>query len=39
VRDILEDAYIRILNGEDVQTVLDEAAALANEAFKLKGGQ
>jgi len=39
VRDVLEDAYIRILNGEDVQTVLDEAKVLADEAFQLKGGQ
>jgi hypothetical protein len=39
VRDILEDAYLRIINGEDVQTVLDEAKALADEAFQLKGGQ
>jgi peptide/nickel transport system substrate-binding protein len=37
VRDILEDAYLRIINGEDVQTVLDEGAALASEAFQLKG--
>jgi len=39
VRNILEDAFLRIINGEDVQTVLDEAAALADEAFQLKGGQ
>jgi ABC-type glycerol-3-phosphate transport system substrate-binding protein len=39
VRDILEDAYIKILNGEDVQATLDEAAQLATEAFKRKGGQ
>jgi ABC-type glycerol-3-phosphate transport system substrate-binding protein len=39
VRDILEDAYLRIIGGEDVQTVLDEAKALADEAFQLKGGQ
>jgi ABC-type glycerol-3-phosphate transport system substrate-binding protein len=39
VRDILEDAYVRIINGEDVQTVLDEAKALADEQFQLKGGQ
>ncbi len=38
VRDILEDAYLRIINGEDVQTVLDEAKALADEIFQLKGG-
>ncbi len=39
VRGILEDAFIRIINGEDVQTVLDEAKALADEQFQLKGGQ
>jgi ABC-type glycerol-3-phosphate transport system substrate-binding protein len=39
VRDILEDAYIKVINGEDVQATLDEAAALATEAFKRKGGQ
>ncbi len=39
VRDILEDAYLKILNGEDVQATLDEAAKLATEAFKRKGGQ
>jgi ABC-type glycerol-3-phosphate transport system substrate-binding protein len=39
VRDILEDAYLRIINGEDVQTVLDESKALADEQFQLKGGQ
>jgi len=39
VRDILEDAYLKILNGEDVQVTLDEAAKLATEAFKRKGGQ
>jgi ABC-type glycerol-3-phosphate transport system substrate-binding protein len=39
VRDILEDAYLKILNGEDVQATLDEAASLATEAFKRKGGQ
>ena len=39
VRDILEDAYIKIINGEDVQATLDEAANLATEAFKRKGGQ
>ncbi|MBN1642371.1 MAG: extracellular solute-binding protein [Anaerolineae bacterium] len=37
VRDILEDAYIKIINGEDVQATLDEAASLATEAFKRKG--
>ena len=37
VRDILEDAYLRIIGGEDVQTVLDDGAALADEAFQLKG--
>jgi ABC-type glycerol-3-phosphate transport system substrate-binding protein len=39
VRDILEDAYIKVINGEDVQATLDEAARLATEAFKRKGGQ
>ena len=39
VRDILEDAYIKVLNGEDVQATLDKAAQLATEAFKRKGGQ
>ncbi len=39
VRDILEDAYLKIINGEDVQATLDEAAKLATEAFKRKGGQ
>jgi ABC-type glycerol-3-phosphate transport system substrate-binding protein len=39
VRDVFEDAYTRIMNGEDVQTVLDEAKTLADEAFQLKGGQ
>jgi ABC-type glycerol-3-phosphate transport system substrate-binding protein len=39
VRDILEDAYIKVINGEDVQATLDEAAGLATEAFKRKGGQ
>jgi len=39
VRDILEDAYLKILNGEDVQATLDEGAKLATEAFKRKGGQ
>jgi len=39
VRDVLEDAHIKILNGEDVQATLDEAAQLATEAFKRKGGQ
>ena len=39
VRGILEDAFLRIINGEDVQTVLDEAKALADEQFQLKGGQ
>jgi ABC-type glycerol-3-phosphate transport system substrate-binding protein len=39
VRDILEDAYIKILNGEDVQATLDEAAKLATESFQRKGGQ
>jgi multiple sugar transport system substrate-binding protein len=39
VRDILEDAYIKILNGEDVQATLDEAANLATESFQRKGGQ
>ncbi len=39
VRDILEDAYIKVVNGEDVQATLDEAAGLATEAFKRKGGQ
>ena len=37
VRGILEDAFLRIINGEDVQTVLDEAKALADEQFQLKG--
>ena len=37
VRDVFEDAYTRIMNGEDVQTVLDEAKTLADEAFQLKG--
>jgi ABC-type glycerol-3-phosphate transport system substrate-binding protein len=37
VRDVLEDAYLKILNGEDVQSTLDEAAKLATEAFKRKG--
>lgn len=37
VRDILEDAYLRIINGEDVKTVLDEAKAAADEQFQLKG--
>jgi multiple sugar transport system substrate-binding protein/sn-glycerol 3-phosphate transport system substrate-binding protein len=39
VRDILEDAYIKVINGEDVQATLDEAAGLATEAFKRKGGE
>jgi multiple sugar transport system substrate-binding protein/sn-glycerol 3-phosphate transport system substrate-binding protein len=39
VRDILEDAYIKVINGEDVQATLDEAANLATEAFKRKGGE
>ena len=39
VRDILEDAYIKIINGEDVQATLDEATGSADEAFQLKGGQ
>ena len=39
VRDILEDAYLRIIGGEDVQAVLDAAKALADEIFQLKGGQ
>ena len=39
VRDILEDAYIKVINGEDVQATLDQAAQLATEAFKRKGGQ
>ena len=39
VRDILEDAYLRIIGGEDVQTVLDESKVLADEIFQLKGGQ
>jgi ABC-type glycerol-3-phosphate transport system substrate-binding protein len=39
VRDILEDAYLKILNGENVQETLDEAARLATEAFKRKGGE
>ena len=39
VRDILEDAYIKIVNGEDVKATLDEAASLATEAFKRKGGE
>jgi ABC-type glycerol-3-phosphate transport system substrate-binding protein len=39
VRDILEDAFLRIINGEDVQAVLDEAKALADEQFQLKGAQ
>jgi ABC-type glycerol-3-phosphate transport system substrate-binding protein len=39
VRDILEDAYIKIINGEDVKATLDEADKLATEAFKRKGGQ
>ena len=39
VRKILEDAFVYIINGEDVQTVLDEAKALADEQFQLKGGQ
>jgi ABC-type glycerol-3-phosphate transport system substrate-binding protein len=39
VRDILEDAYLKIINGEDVQATLDEAATLATEAFQRKGGQ
>jgi ABC-type glycerol-3-phosphate transport system substrate-binding protein len=37
VRNVLEDAYLRVINGEDVQTVLDEAKAQADEAFQLKG--
>ncbi len=39
VRDVLEDAYIKVINGEDVQSTLDQAAQLATEAFKRKGGQ
>jgi ABC-type glycerol-3-phosphate transport system substrate-binding protein len=39
VRDILEDAYIKVINGEDVQATLDEAEDLATEAFKRKGGE
>ena len=39
VRDILEDAFLKIINGEDVQATLDEGARLATEAFKRKGGQ
>ncbi|MBN1582623.1 MAG: extracellular solute-binding protein [Anaerolineae bacterium] len=39
VRDILEDAYLKIINGEDVKATLDEAATLATEAFKRKGAQ
>ncbi|MBC8444980.1 MAG: hypothetical protein H8D77_02540, partial [Chloroflexi bacterium] len=39
VRDILEDAYIKIINGEDAQATLDEAAKLATEAFQRKGAQ
>jgi len=39
VRDVLEDAYIKILSGEPVQATLDEAAALATEAFQRKGAQ
>jgi multiple sugar transport system substrate-binding protein len=39
VRDILEDAYLKIINGEDVQATLDEAANLATEAFQRKGAQ
>jgi len=38
-RDILEDAYIKIVNGENVKATLDEAAGLITEAFKRKGGQ
>lgn len=37
VRNVLEDAFLRIINGEDVQTVLDESKAMADEAFQLKG--
>jgi ABC-type glycerol-3-phosphate transport system substrate-binding protein len=39
VRDILEDAYLKVINGEDVKATLDAAAAEATEAFKRKGGQ
>ena len=39
VRDILEDALLRILNGEDVQATLDDGAARGTEEFKRKGGQ
>ncbi len=39
VRDILEDAYLRIIGGEDVQTVLDESKVLADEIFQMKGAQ
>ena len=38
-RDILEDAYIKIINGEDVQATLDEAEKLITEAFQRKGAQ
>lgn len=38
-RDILEDAYIKVINGENVQATFDEAAGLITEAFKRKGGQ
>ncbi len=36
VRDILEDAFLRIINGENVKTVLDEGKAAADEQFELK---
>jgi multiple sugar transport system substrate-binding protein len=34
VRGILEDVYVRILNGEDAQATLQEAARRASEAFR-----
>ena len=36
VRDILEDAFLRIINGEDVKSVLDDSKAAADEQFELK---
>ena len=39
VRAILENVYLEIINGRDVQATLDESARLATRMFRDKGGQ